>query len=376
MRGASATVPSEVIQVKRKRPFENSPQNPVVVRHLRAKRPSSPLHDDEPDALLRTYVIEYVPQKTTASVVSPGESTEEAVVVMRVARRHLTTESVAFQQRQLWGTDVYTEDSDVPCMLQHTGNFILTANEPGTERLDYLLVRLRVVRYHRGMPCFESSHRNGIRSRCWGSVYNGLCMSIMHVATVKNGKETILANPVAALLRPYIPHLVWSGVQDSAPLSADVPVTFDLLNEACLCYNIAAVADSGTDESLWPRWRLASEVMYLESATERFELAALVPQAHVGGQSSVESEKSQDLKLRLARLRKDTLNKLRLQGSFHAFVGSGGKGVTLTTPLPASSVEIIAEGLTWSDLQWTSDGLTVNGKHLVLRKLAYKPVNS
>lgn len=211
-------------------------------------------------------------------------------------------------------------------------------------------------------------------------------MSIVQVAAVKDGVETVLANPVAALLRPYVPNLVWAGVHESAPMSVDVPVMFDSLNEPCLCYSIAAVAGGGVDERLWPRRRLASEVMYLENATDRFELAAINP---VGEGSEKRGKKRLadnsvkpfDLRLRLAKIRKGAVAKLRLQSNVHTLRHSkGDKTGNLPTPLHSDSLEVVRNDLSWSDLLWTADGLSIKsdgGKYLdsvKVTKLAFKAV--
>lgn len=358
--------PAEARVLKRKRQIErHEPGRAPLRRRLRAA--PAPPAGAPPKPQVR--YTDYALHRGVGAAEALGDTAQEAVVVVCVAPRHLTTDSVAFQQRQLWGCDVYTDDSDVPCMLQHTGNFVLTPQEGQNARFDYLSVRLRVQRYGAGMPGFAGRDRNGVRSRSWGTGYHGARISIVSVATVKDGKETVLASSVAAGLRPYIPHLVPWGAPDSATLSSDVSLSFDLLNEPCLCYNITAVADKGFDQNLWPSRRLATEVMYLESLDERYELAAVV----AAGEEA-------ELVLRWSRVKPATMARLRVAGSVRGSVFSKsatgrGDAAALGTPLPAPAVDVISPAVTWPDLQWTPDGVTVEGEHFVLRKLVFAPIS-
>ena len=65
---------------------------------------------------------------------------------------------------QLWGTDVYTSDSDLVAVLMHCGYYVPSLQVPPS----LLEIRARVRRVDDVSDEFRSSSRNGIRSRAWG----------------------------------------------------------------------------------------------------------------------------------------------------------------------------------------------------------------
>ena len=65
---------------------------------------------------------------------------------------------------QLWGTDVYTSDSDLVAVLIHCGFYVPSLQVPPS----LLEIRARVRRVDDVSDEFRSSSRNGIRSRSWG----------------------------------------------------------------------------------------------------------------------------------------------------------------------------------------------------------------
>jgi hypothetical protein len=265
------------------------------------------------------------------------------------------------------------------------------------------------------MPPFESREANGIRSRFWGSAFDGYRVSIVSVATVKGDAETVLAKPVLAGLRHHIPHLRRWGDADSSP-AADIALTFDMLNEPCLCFTITALADKGNDERLWPSSRLANEVLYLENSTTRYELSVFpdnVASASVsedGADDVRQQPEARDRNLRFAKLKTDTIRRLRAATSAAAELSEEPDDTTtsvidgaskadsseaetlkrsegdrcrrndlepvapLSVPLPASAVDTIGV-VKWKDLQWGPDGLTVNGTYYGISKLVFAPIS-
>lgn len=52
------------------------------------------------------------------------------VVEVRIAGKYLSTKNKEVHTRQIWGTDVYTDDSDVVAVCQHTGKIMLRPSPP------------------------------------------------------------------------------------------------------------------------------------------------------------------------------------------------------------------------------------------------------
>lgn len=323
-----------------------------------------------------------------------------------VAPEFLTSANDAVRMRVLWGADEYTDDSDVVAMLMHSGHFVLPSVKPVD--FDHVIVRLRVERSgsRRGAP-FEARDCNGLRSRAWGSVYEGARISIASVTAVKGGVHTVLAKPVLAAVSHRIPHLApWSSDEGSKPGSSgssvggdsgngpsklstgpsgaavivaaklvpEATVSFDLSNEPCLSYALTAVANIGLDPDLWPARRLTREVLYIENASCRYEVAVLPEDLPSDiGTGMV------DPPVRFAKVKAEALMRLLLCGGTMnkargaPSASSGSERESVEVPCPASDVDVIVPKLKWSELFWDTKGVTVNSVHYNIDKLAYRP---
>ena len=91
------------------------------------------------------------------------DSKLNALVEILLPAKHLTSDAKQVRLRQLWGTDVYTDDSDLVAVLVHTGHVKLKAAAPKTP----LLVSLRICP---AQASYAGSDRNGLRSRDCGAV--------------------------------------------------------------------------------------------------------------------------------------------------------------------------------------------------------------
>jgi hypothetical protein len=49
---------------------------------------------------------------------------------VRIPAASVTSANRQVRARQLWGTDVYTDDSDLVAVLMHTGFYLPTASQP------------------------------------------------------------------------------------------------------------------------------------------------------------------------------------------------------------------------------------------------------
>ena len=71
--------------------------------------------------------------------------------------------------RQLWGTDVYTSDSDLVAVLMHCGYY----NHAQAQRPAVLLELHATVIPMPRQDFYPSCNRNGMRSRAWGATSEG-----------------------------------------------------------------------------------------------------------------------------------------------------------------------------------------------------------
>jgi len=270
-----------------------------------------------------------------------------SLVEVLLPPRYLVADHKQVKLRQLWGTDTYTDDSDLVAVLVHTGHVKLKASAPKTP----LLVSLRVC------PASTNnagSERNGLRSRDWGASHTGVSYKVERCLQHTSGEV-----PAAeiSLLRPnqqtrQIPgslvQIAPGPGQTFAIPPAACLVVFSLSSEPWLKYSLALVADQGTDRERWTSTRLRREALYLESATKRFELA-LDPS----------DESAHD---------KYTLTEVPTPHAMDArAVEAAG------VPLPRAKTTLLEEGLDWEELVWGPSYVRVRGAEYPLLRLLYVP---
>lgn len=109
----------------------------------------------------------------------PFDFLVNSVLVVHVPRRFLHPENnSALKRRRLWGTEIYTDDSDLAAILIHS-----TPNIPPTGDLE-MTVRI--------MPClvkYKSSMSNDLRSRGWLTKHDGHSFYVEKIIGVSWRKE-------------------------------------------------------------------------------------------------------------------------------------------------------------------------------------------
>ena len=78
--------------------------------------------------------------------------------------------------RQLWGNEVYTQDSDLVAVLMHCGfyNHALSAPPASAAHVRAIVQPLPP------QPAYHSRARNSIRSRAWGAAVEGCSYRVRH----------------------------------------------------------------------------------------------------------------------------------------------------------------------------------------------------
>jgi hypothetical protein len=194
------------------------------------------------------------------------------LVEVLLPANHLTSDAKQVRVRQLWGTDIYTDDSDLVAVLVHTGHVKLKATAPKMP----LLVSLRVCP---AQATYPSTERNGLRSREWTSKHDGVAYKVerclQHTTGVLPAAEHSMLRPSAVTrqIPGSIVQIAPGPGQSFAVPPAACLVVFSLSSEPWLKYSLGLVADQGTDPDRWTSTRLRREALYLESASKRYELA-------------------------------------------------------------------------------------------------------
>ncbi|RKP26629.1 histone deacetylation protein Rxt3-domain-containing protein [Syncephalis pseudoplumigaleata] len=93
----------------------------VVVRNAAALGLNEP-----PDTAVHLGFFQYEPDR----LLPPLAGRENGVLVVRIPSAWLTFTNPAVKQRRIWGTDIYTDDSDVVAALIHTGKYTPLSPHP------------------------------------------------------------------------------------------------------------------------------------------------------------------------------------------------------------------------------------------------------
>ena len=250
--------------------------------------------------------------------------------------------------RQLWGTDTYTDDSDLVAVLVHTGHVKLKASAPKTP----LIVSLRVCPTS---STYSGSERNGLRSRDWtGAPHTGVSYKVERCLQHTSGTvppafvSMLRPNPTTRQIPGSLVQIAPGPGQSFAVPPAACLVVFSLANEPWLKYSLALVADQGTDKDRWTSTRLRREAVYLESATQRFELA-------VQPSDGMAYDKY-------------TLSEVRTPHEMDArAVEAAG------VPLPKTKTVRLEESLDWEELIWGPSYVRVRGTEYSVLRLLYVP---
>ncbi|OIW13085.1 hypothetical protein TanjilG_08118 [Lupinus angustifolius] len=321
-----------------------------------------------------------------------GESSNYGPTLeIRIPSEHVTATNRQVRGGQLWGTDVYTYDSDLVAVLMHTGYCRPTASPPPTA-IQELRATIRVLP---PQDCYISTLRNNVRSRAWGAAI-GCSYRIEQCCIVKKGGGTIDLQPCLTHTSTVEPTLAPVAVERTITTRAaasnalrqqrfvrEVTIQYNLCNEPWIKYSISVVADKGLKKPLYTSARLKKgEVLYLETHVCRYELcfigekivkATPATQLHDTG-----AEKSQNHHPHSTNGEKNDCDNVMID----AFRWSRCKKPlpqkvmrTIGIPLPLEHVEVLEENLDWEDVQWSQTGVWIAGKEYTLARVHFLSMN-
>ncbi|XP_021861469.2 uncharacterized protein [Spinacia oleracea] len=314
---------------------------------------------------------------------------------IRIPAEHVTATNRQVRGGQLWGTDIYTDDSDLVAVLMHTGYCRPTASPPPAA-IQELRATIRVLP---PQDSYVSTLRNNVRSRAWGAAI-GCSYRVERCCIMKKGGGTIDLEPCLTHTSTIEPTLAPVAVERSMTTRAaasnalrqqrfvrEVTIQYNLCNEPWIKYSISIVADKGLKKPLYTSARLKKgEVLYLETHSCRYELCFTgektvkapwppsvsqtheaesdKPQNHVpcanGERSTAEGDNMVVDMFRWSRCKRPLPQK---------FMRSIG------IPLPLEHVEVLEENLDWEDVQWSQTGVWVAGKEYPLARVHFLSPN-
>lgn len=306
---------------------------------------------------------------------------------IRIPAEHVTATNRQVRGGQLWGTDVYTDDSDLVAVLMHTGYCCPTASPP-PPAIQELRATIRVLP---PQECYISTLRNNVRSRAWGAAI-GCSYRVERCCIVKKGGGTIDLEPCLTHTSTVEPTLAPVVVERTMTTRAaasnalrqqrfvrEVTIQYNLCNEPWIKYSISAVADKGLKKPLYTSARLKKgEVLYLESHACRYELCFT-------GEKMVKStshaHEMETEKLQTHVLHSTNGERSAMDGDsvmIDVFRWSRCKKPlpqiymrSIGIPLALEHLEVLEENLDWEDIQWSQTGVWIAGKEFPLARVHF-----
>lgn len=271
-----------------------------------------------------------------------------------VPARFLTIHNDRVTERQVWGTDIYTDDSDMVAVLVHADKITLSDTPPAHD----LLVTLRILE---GTDRYPGTIRKNLRSRMWMEPHEGCSVKVEKVEKVKAKKPEDLRDKEKAREKLLKQRLKQKSVnaekgrakRDKTSISEQLlgtSVVFSLANDPCIKYTQNVVADRGTQPQAYTAYRFHTGVLYLETDQERYEL------------SLQRSDSSGDV-YQWARVHEPHLMPVKVLS-------------TLGVPLPADKVAVLEQDLKWTELTWNWDAVRVRGTRYQLARAFWRPISA
>ncbi|KAL5715760.1 hypothetical protein ACHQM5_017536 [Ranunculus cassubicifolius] len=286
---------------------------------------------------------------------------------VRIPAEYVTATNRQVRGGQLWGTEVYTDDSDLVAVLMHSGYCRPTASPPPSA-IQELRATIRVLPPQQS---YTSTLRNNVRSRAWGAAI-GCSYRVERCCIVKKGGGTIDLEPCLTHTSSVEPTLAPVAVERTMTTRAaasnalrqqrfvrEVTIQYNLCNEPWIKYSISIVADKGLKKPLYTSARLKKgEVLYLETHSHRYELCYT-------GEKTSEGETSTDQN-ELVDVFRWSCCKKPLPQKMMCSIG---------IPLPLDYIEVLAENIEWEDVQWSQTGVLIAGKDYPLARVHFLSPN-
>jgi hypothetical protein len=192
------------------------------------------------------------------------------IIEVRVASDYLSQSNKAIIEKRIWGSDIYTSDSDVVCILQHSGYFKIKELPP--TNIEGVSVFFRVSK---GRTTYNSSLKNGIKSKKLNN-FQGHSIKPENYCLQKSlGSKNELLEMASRM--PMIGEYERSKAQpkklNEDLNNRDFTLIFNMCFEMWLAYSLSAIADKGRELKHYTSWKLKDKVLYLETNDKRYEIS-------------------------------------------------------------------------------------------------------
>ena len=192
------------------------------------------------------------------------------IIEVRVAAEFLSSLNKAYVENRIWGSDIYTSDSDIVCVLQHSGFYHINDYTPTD--IEGLSIYLRVTR---ARAAYNSSLKNGVRSKKLNN-YQGHSIK---VEGFSNRNFLGTEEELKAMAGKMPSNSEYKRKKPNPQRLADnmyyteFNMVFNLSSEMWLAYSLPAICDKGRDFKDFTSYRLKKNVLYIETPSQRFEIS-------------------------------------------------------------------------------------------------------
>jgi hypothetical protein len=193
----------------------------------------------------------------------------QRVIEIRIASEYMCRANKAYRLRNFWGNDIYTSDSDMVCILQHSGMF--TIGELPPDKIAGVVIYFRVSK---GRNSYQGILRNGIRSKKLGA-FDGCSIRPENCKVLDQLGSAEELIQIACLMPETAP----TSFKKSVPINVkhviappETEIIFNLSMEAAYKFSLAAFADYGNDPTQRTANILFDNALYLETINTRYEL--------------------------------------------------------------------------------------------------------
>ena len=260
------------------------------------------------------------------------------IIEVRVASEFLSSLNKAYVENRIWGSDIYTSDSDMVCVLQHSG--IYNINDYTPTEIEGLSIYLRVSK---ARAAYNSSLKNGVKSKKLNN-YQGHSIKVEGYSSrnflgteeeLKTMASKMPSNSEYKRKKPNPQRLADNMYY------TEFNMVFNLSSEMWLAYSLPAICDKGRYFKDFTSYRLTKSVLYIETENQRYEIS-LKYMDHNDDEYLFEEYET----YRIA----EVLDPIEKDNDFMREV---------TIPLDEKYLKIIFDIVDWHDLLWGENCLKI-----------------
>lgn len=255
-------------------------------------------------------------------------------------------------EKRIWGSDIYTSDSDVVCILQHSGYFEIKELSP--TNIQGVSVFFRVSK---SRSTYNSTLKNGIKSRKLNNYQGHSIKPEKYTLLVeKFGSQTELLEMASRMpkISLYERHKPQSKKLLDYQSFREFNISFNFSNELWWAYSLPAIADKGYDFKDYLSWKLKDKVLYIENNQKRYEISR-----------NIFDHLNDDYLF-------DEFETFRFSEVLEPFEKDGFFMLENYVPLEANlHVKVLYDRLDWHELHWGENSLKVKNELLIEKIKAF-----